>query len=153
MRRDDRLRALIEPVVTAFGCELWGLEFSVAGRRGMLRVYIDKPDGVGIQDCERVGRQLNSLLDVENPIAGEYTLEVSSPGMDRPLYELDQFRRFVGSDINLRLRESFEGRRKFRGRLVAVENDEIVMLVDDHEYLFPHAAVERASLVPQFGSD
>lgn len=153
MRRDDRLWALIEPVATAFGCELWGLEFSATGRRSLLRVYIDKPDGVGIQDCEQIGRQLNSLLDVENPIAGEYTLEVSSPGMDRPLYELEQFRRFVGSDISVRLREAFEGRRKFQGRLVAVENDEIVMVVDDHEYLFPHAGVERASVVPQFGSD
>lgn len=153
MRREDRLRALIGPVVAAFGCELWGLEFSAAGRRGLLRVYIDKPDGVDIQDCERIGRQLSSLLDVENPIAGEYTLEVSSPGLDRPLYELDQFRRFVGADISLRLRAAFEGRRKFHGRLLAVENDEIVMVVDDHEYLFPHAAVERACLVPQFGNE
>lgn len=152
MRRDDRLKALIEPVVTAFGCELWGLEFSAAGRRGLLRVYIDKSDGIGIQDCERISRQLGSLLDVENPIAGEYTLEVSSPGLDRPLYELDQFRQFVGSDINLRLRTAFEGRRKFQGRLVAVEKDEIVIVVDDHEYLFPHAGVERASVVPQFGN-
>ena len=152
VRRDDRLKALIEPVVTAFGCELWGLEFSAAGRHGLLRVYIDKPDGIGIQDCERVSRQLGSLLDVENPIAGEYTLEVSSPGLDRPLYELDQFRQFVGSDINLRLRTAFEGRRKFQGRLVAVEKDEIVIVVDDHEYLFPHAGVERASVVPQFGN-
>jgi len=118
----------------------------------LLRVYIDKPDGIGIQDCERVSRQLGSLLDVENPIAGEYTLEVSSPGLDRPLYELDQFRQFVGSDINLRLRTAFEGRRKFQGRLVAVEKDEIVIVVDDHEYLFPHAGVERASVVPQFGN-
>lgn len=150
MWRDDRLKALIEPVVNAFGCELWGLEFSAAGRNGLLRVYIDKEGGVAIEDCERVSRQLGGLLDVENPIPGEYTLEVSSPGMDRPLYEPEQFRRFTGAEISVRLRAAFDGRRKFQGILVGVEDGEIVLLSGEHEYLFPLADIERANLLPKF---
>jgi ribosome maturation factor RimP len=150
MWRDDRLKALIEPIANAFGCELWGLEFSAAGRNGLLRVYIDKEGGVAIEDCERISRQLGALLDVENPIPGEYTLEVSSPGMDRPLYSLEQFRRFVGAEISVRLRAAFEGRRKFQGILAGVEDGEIVLRSGEHEYLFPLTDIERANLLPKF---
>ncbi|HEX4881027.1 MAG TPA: ribosome maturation factor RimP [Porticoccaceae bacterium] len=150
MSRDAKLTALIEPVVQSFGCELWGVEFSAAGRRGLLRVYIDKEGGIEIGDCEKVSRQLDSMLDVENPILGEYTLEVSSPGLDRPLYDLEQFRRFVGHEVSVKLRKAFEGRRKYQGALTAIEDDEIVMVSGEHEYVFPFADIERANLVPRF---
>lgn len=150
MWRDDRLLALIEPVAQSFGCELWGVEVSAAGRRQVLRVYIDKQGGVDISDCERVSRQLDSVLDVENPIRGEYTLEVSSPGLDRPLYNLEQFRRFIGCDISVRLRRAFEGRRKYQGTLTGVADDEIAIVSGEHEYLFPLADIERANLLPKF---
>lgn len=150
MWRDDRLQALVEPIVRSFGCELWGIEVSAAGRQQLLRVYIDKQDGVDIDDCERVSRQLDSVLDVENPIRGEYTLEVSSPGLDRPLYHQEQFRRFVGWDIAVRLRKAFEGRRKYQGTLAEVGGDEITLVSGEHEYLFPLADIERANLVPRF---
>ena len=150
MWRDDRLRALIEPVVQSFGCELWGVEISAVGRQQMLRVYIDKLDGVDIGDCERVSRQLDSVLDVENPIRGEYTLEVSSPGLDRPLYHLEQFRRFVGCHVAVRLRKAFEGRRKYQGVLTGVGDDEIAVVSGEHEYLFPLADIERANVLPNF---
>lgn len=150
MWRDDRLRALIEPVAQSFGCELWGVEISAVGGRQVLRVFIDKPDGVDIGDCERVSRQLDSLLDVENPIPGEYTLEVSSPGMDRTLYRQEQFRRFVGYEIAVRLRNAFEGRRKYQGTLTDVADEEITVVSGEHEYLFPLAEVEKANLLPRF---
>ncbi|MFZ5654451.1 MAG: ribosome maturation factor RimP [Pseudomonadota bacterium] len=150
MWRDEQLKALIEPVVKSLGCELWGVEFSTGGRRGLLRVYIDKEGGVDIGDCERISRQLDGLLDVENPVAGEYTLEVSSPGMDRPLYSQEQFRRFLGAEIGVRLRAAFEGRRKFQGVLVGVEGGEIVLQSGEHEYLFPLADIERANVLPRF---
>ncbi|MGK2914512.1 MAG: ribosome maturation factor RimP [Porticoccaceae bacterium] len=149
--REDRLSALIEPVVVALGCGLWGIDFFSRGASSVLRVYIERVDeGISIDDCERVSRQLGSVFDVEDPMAGEYTLEVSSPGMDRPLFCLDQYRMYVGEDISLRLRVPFEGRRKYRGKLTAVVEDEIVLEMDEHEYVFPLASIDRANLIPRF---
>jgi ribosome maturation factor RimP len=135
------------------GCQLWGLELHSSGRRSTLRLYIDKPDGVVLDDCERVSRQVSSVLDVEDPIRGEYTLEVSSPGMDRPLYTIAQFEQFAGEDVSVRLRVPYEGRRKFKGRLAGVEGNDVVVVVDDHEYLFPVESIDRAKVVPRFGKD
>ena len=149
-RQDEKLRVLIAPVVDALGCELWGLEYSGSGRHSLLRIYIDHLNGVGIEQCEQVSRQVGSLLDVEEVIAGEYTLEVSSPGLDRPLYNLDQYRQFTGEDIKLRLRIPFEGQRKFQGRLNGVEGDDIVLVIEDNEYLFPVDNIERATVIPRF---
>ena len=105
---------------------------------------------VGIEDCERVSRQASSILDVEDVINGEYILEVSSPGMDRPLYEIGQYEKYVGEDISLRLRFPYEGRRNFKGRLTGVDGDEIILVVTDHEYLFPVEGIEKANVVPRF---
>ena len=107
-------------------------------------------DLVAIEDCERVSRQASSVLDVEDVINGEYTLEVSSPGMDRPLYELAHYQRYVGEDISLKLRFPYEGRRNFKGRLTGIDGDEIVLVVTDHEYLFPLEGIEKANVVPRF---
>jgi ribosome maturation factor RimP len=148
---DQKLRQLIQPVVEALGCELWGLELQTGGKTKLLRIYIDRgKDGIGIEDCERVSRQSSAVLDVEDAINGEYILEVSSPGMDRPLYELGQFEQYIGEDISLRLRFPFEGRRNFKGRLTAVDGDEIAVVVADHEFLFPVEGIEKANVVPRF---
>ena len=146
----ETLVALIEPVVLAMGLELWGVEYFARGNTSTLRVYLDRDGGVGVKDCEQVSHQLSALLDVEDPISGEYTLEVSSPGLDRPLYTPAQYRRFSGETIDLRLRLPFEGQRKFRGKLEAIEADEVVLTVADHEYLFPFDSIERARVVPRF---
>lgn len=144
---------LLKPVVEAMGCELWGLEYLTGGKHVTLRIYIDKPDGVVLEDCERVSRQISSVMDVEDPIRSEYTLEVSSPGMDRPLYTLDQFALFIGEEVNIRLKVPYEGRRKYKGRLNGVEGDEVLIVVDDHEFLFPIETIDKANVVPSFGSD
>ena len=144
---------MLEPVVAALGYSLWGLEVIASGRHSTLRIYIDSDDGILVDDCEKVSRQVSSVLDVEDPIQGEYTLEVSSPGMDRPLYALEQFACYVGHEINVRLRVPYEGRRRYKGRLVGVEGDEVVMQVDDHQFLFPVETIDKANVVPHFGSD
>ena len=144
------LVSLIAPVVEAMDLELWGLEFFAKGKTTTLRVYIDRDEGVGVGDCERVSRQLGSVFDVEDPIAEEYTLEVSSPGLDRPLYSPLQYQKYIGEIIDLKLRLPFEGRRKFKGKLETIEAGDIVLIVDDHEYMFPFEGVERARVVPRF---
>ena len=148
---DQVLRQLLEPVVEALDCELWGIELQMGGKAKLLRIFIDRDeDGIGIDDCERVSRQASAILDVEDVIAGEYVLEVSSPGMDRPLYELDHYARYLGEQISLRLRFPYEGRRNFKGQLRSIEGDEIVVVVADNEFLFPVEGIEKANLVPQF---
>jgi ribosome maturation factor RimP len=148
---DSGIRQLLQPVVEALGCELWGVDLQTGAKTKLLRIYIDKDnDLVGIEDCERVSRQASSILDVEDAINGEYILEVSSPGMDRPLYEIGQYEKYVGEDISLRLRFPYEGRRNFKGRLTGVDGDEIILVVTDHEYLFPVEGIEKANVVPRF---
>lgn len=146
----DALQALIEPVVQALGCDLWGVEYFQAGQRSVLRVYIDKAGGVDIDDCQRISRQLGSVFDVEDPMGGEYTLEVSSPGLDRPLYTLAQYEKLAGEQIALQLRFPFEGQRKFKGLLKGVEAEDVVLVVGEQEYLFPFESIEKAKVVPQF---
>ena len=148
---DQVLKQLLQPVVEALNCELWGIDLQAGGKTKLLRIFIDRDEaGVGIDDCERVSRQASAILDVEDVIAGEYILEVSSPGMDRPLYELDHYARYLGEEISLRLRFPYEGRRNFKGLLKAVEGDEVVVVVTDNEFLFPVEGIEKANLVPQF---
>ncbi|WP_075187665.1 ribosome maturation factor RimP [Teredinibacter haidensis] len=149
--KQTQLEVLIGPVVESLGCELWGLEYFAQGRKSMLRVYIDKvPGGALIDDCERVSRQISSVMDVEDPITGEYTLEVSSPGMDRPLFKLEQFGGYIGETVAVRLRTGFDGRKKFTGLLKGIENDEIVLEVDAEEYLLPYELIDKASVVPRY---
>lgn len=148
--KQTQLEALLEPVVNALGCELWGLDYLAQGKKSVLRIYIEKEGGVLLEDCEQVSRQISATLDVEDPISGEYTLEVSSPGMDRPLFTLDQFKRYLGETVALRLRVAFEGRRKFSGILKGVEDDEIVLEVDNEEYLLPFELLDKANIVPRF---
>lgn len=147
---EERLTNMFAPVVTALGCELWGVEYVTGGPNKVLRVYIDKDEGVMVEDCEKVSRQLSALMDVEDPIAGEYMLEVSSPGMDRPLYTLDQFSRYVGQVVAVKLRVPFDGRRKFKGVLTGIEDSDVVVAVDNEEYLLPIESIEKANIVPQF---
>ncbi len=150
MAKVETLRELIEPTVEALGYQLWGLEYQGQGRYSILRLFIDKEDGVNVDDCAAVSHHVSGVLDVEDPIDGEYTLEVSSPGMDRPLFSLEQYQAYIGQVVSLRLRVPFEGRRKFKGKINAVEGDDIVIQVDDHEYLLPITLIEKANVVPAF---
>lgn len=145
-----KLHELVEPVVSALGYSLWGVESATQGRRSVVRIYIDAEAGISVDDCAKVSRQVAAVFDVEDPVSGEYTLEISSPGMDRPLYTKAQFEAYVGQSVSVRLRAPFEGRRKFSGKLTAVESDDVVVAIDDEEYLLPLEMIDKANVVPQF---
>ena len=140
------LEQLIQPVVEAEGCELWGLEYRLGGGRPQLVIFIESESGVGIEHCERVSRQVSALLDVEDPIKSEYTLEVSSPGIERRLFKAEHFDRCKGEWIKLQLHTAFEGQRKFKGLLKGLEADEAVLEVAGEEILFPVESIERAKV-------
>lgn len=149
--KQEQLQSLIAPVVASLGCELWGLEYLTQGRYTTLRIYIDRAEvGVSLEDCEAVSRQVSSIMDVEDPIDGEYTLEVSSPGMDRPLYIAAHYVRYIGEQVNLRLRIARDGRRKFKGTILAVEADEVRLAVDDKEFVLAIDAIDKANIIPRF---
>ena len=142
----EQLQQLLEPAVRAVGLELWGLEYHSSGRKSLLRVYIDGPDGVNVDDCARVSRQIGSVLDVDDAIRSEYTLEVSSPGIDRPLYTLEHYRLFIGYPAKLKLRLPFEGKRKLSGVLGGVDDGEILLIVGEEEYVLPFDSIEKANI-------
>ncbi|GJM14010.1 MAG: ribosome maturation factor RimP [Pseudohongiella sp.] len=138
---------LIEPTIQALGVQLWGVELLQQGKYSLLRIYIEREEGVTIDDCEKVSRQVSALLDVEDPIAGEYTLEVSSPGMDRPLFTVEQYAQYVGSEVDLKLRRPIDGRRKFKGQIIKVSGDVIGLMVDGSEFDLEFSDIEKASIV------
>lgn len=148
------LKALLEPAVTALGFELWGIEYIVRGRHRLLRVYIDGPEGILVDDCAAVSHQVSGVLDVEDPIPGEYTLEVSSPGLDRVLFEPEQYARYTGSLLNLRLAAPIAGRRRFRGRLKSVTDTGIVLAADDGgEQAIAFADIDKGQIEPEFSNN
>lgn len=144
------MQELVEPIVESMSLKLWGLEIPDNGNSATLRVYIEREGGVRVEDCGRVSRQLGAVLDVENLISGEYTLEVSSPGLDRQLYSIKQYDNYIGNILDLRLSRPFEGRRRFKGVLSGIQAGEIILVADGHEYLFPFESIEKAKVVPQF---
>ena len=146
----EQLQAIVAPVIEALGYQCWGVEFLSQGKHSLLRIYIDHADGILVDDCEKVSRQISGVLDVEDPISNEYTLEVSSPGMDRPLFTLEQLAAHAGEQVKIKLRTPFDGRRNFQGVLRGVEEQDVVVLVDEHEYLLPIDAIDKANIVPRF---
>lgn len=145
----EHLRRLFEPSVEGLGFELVDAELTGSGSQAVLRVYIDSPGGINVEDCALVSRQLSTLLDVEDPIPGQYMLEVSSPGLDRPLARRKDFERFAGSQVKVRVHQAVLGRRNFTGRLQAVEGDHIVLEMDKEVYDLAFDNIERARLVPE----
>lgn len=147
---------LLAPTVQALGLELLGVEYLPSPGGAVLRMYIDLPGGedaerrVGIEDCEAVSREVSAQLDVSDPISGNYTLEVSSPGVDRPLFSAPQFERFVGADAKVALKLPQDGRRRLQGAIQRVEGDTIVLVVDGAEFPVAFANVEKARLAPDW---
>jgi ribosome maturation factor RimP len=142
------LTELLEPTVAGLGYELTDLEVKLGGPDSVVRVFIDRPDGIALEDCEKVSREISVLLDVEDPVPGQYSLEVSSPGLDRKLTKPEHFQRFTGEDVRVKLRFPVEGRRNFRGALRAADEDTIEVEVDGKSHRLPLATIESARLVP-----
>lgn len=149
----DRLLKLIEPALEALGYELVLLEYSPGLQTGTLRLYIDAVAGVDLEDCERVSREVAALLDVEDPIEKAYQLEVSSPGLDRPLTKPEHFERFAGEKIKFQSLVAVDGRKKFVAVLKGLEDRAIVIEVDGKFLRVPLADVERARLVPDYARE
>ncbi|PAU86373.1 ribosome maturation factor RimP [Pseudomonas sp. WN033] len=148
--KQTELEAMLAPSIEALGYQCWGIEYLSQGKHTLLRVYIEHADGIDVEACATVSRQLSAVLDVEDPITNDYTLEVSSPGMDRPLFKLEQYAAYVGEQAKIRLRTPFDGRRNFQGILRGVEGDEVVIQVDDHEYLLPIDSIDKGNIIPRF---
>jgi ribosome maturation factor RimP len=150
--RNSELTELVSPAIADLGLECLGVEYSPSHGNSLVRVYIDAAErAVTVDDCEAVSRQVSALLDVNDPIDGRYTLEVSSPGLDRPLYTPQQFARFIGQNAKLELNLPLNGRRRFQGPIRAVQGETIVMEQDGVAVDIAHANVHRAKLVPDFG--
>ncbi|KAF1013110.1 ribosome maturation factor RimP [Acinetobacter sp.] len=168
--KTQALQDLITPAVQACDVELWGIEFIPQGKRSLLRIYIDKDvaenaeptinedgevelgRGIGVQDCVRVTQQVGAILDVHDPISGEYALEVSSPGWDRPFFQLAQLEKYIGQQVALRLIAAVENRRKFQAKLVAVdlENEFIQVEVEQQHILeIDSNNIDKANLIFQ----
>lgn len=144
----DSLAALLTPLVEGLGYELWELEYAPARGNGCLRLYIDAAAGITLEDCERVSRAVSDLLDAEDPIPGQYTLEVSSPGLERPLRSAAQFARFVGETVFVEMAVPLEGRRRFKGALLAADAATIEVDVDGRRWSLPMAGIRKAHLAP-----
>jgi ribosome maturation factor RimP len=144
----DELAKLIETAVERLGYELTDLEVRLGGKGGVIRVFIDKPEGIDLDDCEKVSLAVSALLDVEDPVPGNYNLEVSSPGLDRKLTKVEHFQRFVGETVKVQMRFPIEGRRRFRGTLVSSDEENIVVEVDGESHSLPLKTIDTARLVP-----
>ncbi|OOS02044.1 ribosome maturation factor RimP [Canicola haemoglobinophilus] len=147
---EEKLQELLQSSVEDLGCELWGIECQRAGRFLTVRLYIDKEGGVTIDDCADVSRQVSAVLDVEDPIADKYNLEVSSPGLDRPLFRLEQFERYIGQDISVHLRIPMLDRRKWQGKLEKIENDMLTLVVDGQPQVLVFGNIQKANVIPKF---
>lgn len=152
MALQDSLEDIVRPVVEEAGLSLWGLQYQSGSKIGLLRVYIDGPDGVNVDDCAKVSRQLSVLLDAEDLIRSGYRLEVSSPGMARPFFKLQQYAGFEGHVVKVKLRYSYEGRKRIKGIVSAVnlDNRELALVEGETEYLLPYEVIESGQLVPQY---
>lgn len=145
------LGSLVDSVVNGLGYEVVDVEFRPHPKNGLLRVYIDKPGGIVLDDCEAVSRQLSAMLDVEDPIPGHYRLEVSSPGLDRPLRKAEDFARFAGEMVKIRMSmPNADGQRNFAGKLLGMKDQDVMIEVDGEVCHLPLGGIERARIDPQF---
>ena len=153
---------LLAPTIASLDLELLGAEYLPAPGSALLRLYIDVPESdtsadgqpraVTIEDCEAVSREVSAQLDVEDPISGNYTLEVSSPGIDRPLFTLGHFKRFAGETAKVTLKLPQDGRRRLTGVIAAIEGDDITFLVDGVEFVAAIDNIDKARLVPDWAA-
>ena len=144
----EELAVLLESTVNRLGYELIDVEVRVGGKQGLVRLFIDQEAGISLADCEKVSRAVGALLDVEDPVPGNYNLEVSSPGLDRKLTKESHFQRFIGHIVKITLRFPLDGRRRFQGTLIAQEGDAIRVEVDGESYSLPLSMIDTARLVP-----
>lgn len=142
---ENKLVHLLRPIVEEMGYELWGCIYH-QGKHALLRVYIDSPNGIGIEDCQQVSRAISAALDVEDPIPGHYSLEISSPGIPRPLFYVWQFQRYIGHPIQIKLFQPYEGKRNYMGTVHSVDENELILIIDGLQKQFPVSNIVKANL-------
>lgn len=150
MTLEDKIEQLLKPTVESMGFDFWGCEYLPAGKHSTLRVYIDKPEGVTVDDCGKVSRQVSAIMDVEDPIANAYMLEVSSPGMDRPLMKPEQFKAYENALVQVRTAVDVMGRKRFKGKMIQVNDEGIEVEVDNEIYPIAFDMIDKANVVPEF---
>lgn len=138
----------IRPVLEDMGYELWGCQYLTQGRGSLLRVYIDRPEGIGIKDCEQASFRISAALDVEDPISGNYSLEVSSPGLPRPLFYPEQYQRYIGCEVEIKLTRPFDGKKRHKGFVTMADTDNLVLSIGEEKLTFPFSSIAKASLIP-----
>jgi ribosome maturation factor RimP len=146
----EALTELVEPVVVGMGYELVGVEYRPGRGQDLVRVYIDSEAGVTVDDCARVSHQVSGVLDVEDPVPGSYRLEISSPGLDRPIIRAADFERFAGAVARVRLNGLWEGRRKIVGVLRGLRDGEVLIDEDGTIHAVPLERIEKCNLVPDY---
>ena len=144
-----QLDTLIQPAVEALGYEFVGLQYHAQGKHPVLRVFIDADQGITVDDCAKVSRQVSAVLDVEDPIKTEYNLEISSPGVKRPLFTLQHYQQFIGHEVKVHLTHALNNRRKWQGTLHSVDGDSIVLTVEGEAVAIPYAQIEKGNLEPE----
>ena len=147
---EKQLYTLLDSPVAALSYELVGVEFVRAGEHSTLRVFIDHENGITVEDCAQVSRQVSAVMDVEDPISVAYHLEVSSPGLDRGLFKADHYQRFVGQEVIIVLKMAMQNRRKWKGVILSVEGETVSINVDGNEEAFALSNIAKANLVPSF---
>lgn len=146
----DRLQDLLEPVITDLGYELVLLEFAPSTGYAMLRLFIDSPEGITVEDCTIVSREVAGVMDVEDPISSPYQLEVSSPGIDRPLTKPEHFERFLGEDVRVQLLAPMNGRKRFTGVIAGSSDESVTITTELGDVELRYSTIERARLIPDF---
>jgi len=146
----EHLVNLIEPIVEGLGYECVGIEYNPHPKHGLLRIYIDSEDGILVEDCSKVSHQVSGVMDVEDPIQGNYQLEISSPGEDRPFFKVSQFERYIGRTVLVHLFKAIDGRRKITGLIEKVDGDIITLKEGSQVFEVPFVAMSKARLVPEY---
>lgn len=142
----DQIAELIQPTIQDLGYELWGCEYLAQGHHSLLRVYIDQNFGIGIEDCEKVSRQISALLDVEDLISSNYSLEVSSPGIPRPLFYAEQYQRYIGHEVAIKVFKPVAGRRQWIGKIVSADAQELILEINSEQQKFIFSNIVKAHL-------
>lgn len=147
---ENRLTQMLSGTIESLGFQLWGIEYLQAGKHSTLRIYIDSENGIFIEDCAETSRQVSAVMDVEDPISHEYTLEVSSPGVDRPLFTAEQYARYVGEEVKIQLTMPVDGSRNMRGDVVAVEGQMLTLVVDNQTKTVAIDNIRKGNLIAKF---
>lgn len=141
------IQQLIEPVVVESGYQFWACEYISQGKHSFLRVYIDKEGGIGISDCEYISKQISAVLDVEDPIKTDYSLEVSSPGIPRPLFSQAHYQQYLGHNVEVKLHKVLHGSRRFTGIIQSVNENSVILDVQGEQIEFQFSQIVKANLI------